>query len=1022
MQNKKTKNKILALMLSFLIILSNITNIFAYERDLVVPTINSDNVIINGNNSAITNNNLLENSTVIINADNSITPAENNLIISNTEINEETTETVIETFNEETGLTVKARITRTVELQTAKGISSTITLVGGDKGADPSVSFKGDESGATPHALIDYITRENNDPNAVSYCISPFYAGAKENGTTTVTIDNNLTATDKQLLGIAVAWYPYNKYNITGFSELSEQDQYYATLIAMEHLIFQKTGEYKNKKGVVFNDASWSNTRWYPTRSGDTNAQKIINVAQQIYLKGVANPYDETKGIATVNFTDNNKNDGTMKPYSDKDKLTVTINSDIPYSHALIQFDDPKIKEWATGDTKIQFYDGTDENGTRLDWGTHQIDGQQYDGILVQKTTRNIDIITIVIDKATADSVITGDKYTLDYTTKFFGGSMQVAYKTKNTNADLQDYATITSGNATARSSINWMPSFQPSEPPTETTTATTTTMAIQEKGGFKILKYNAKTNQLVAGAIFRIRGISQGVYDFNVQIQASNGAEIPLPNGGIATCKDGVIELENINVGTYEITQITPPPNFDLALGQNSQTVQVENQDNATLYPQLRFMNNPYGSLKNKKVDAVTGEALAGATLKISNLLFNYEQEFTTGADGTITINDLKQGSYEITEVQPPNGYILSNETKVAVIKWGEETTITYENEPKTSLQITKIDSETGQMLNGARFKLKHTTSGAKYFTDATVGGITTIEDLISGTYILTEIQAPNGYIFDETERNIVIENDKVNEITIINSKKPSITVNKVDSQTKEPLIGAKFELWRAENNTTQGLIEKVGEYYTNERGQVTLNNLDYGWYAVKEVIAPQGYLLAQNNTQFVYLEPNQTDGNQVSITFENDRKPSLKVVKLDKITKEPLQDAKFELWKAENNTTQGLIEKVGEYFTNQQGEINLDGLDYGWYAVKEVQAPNGYLLFEDDTKFVFLEPNQTGENQVVVTFENDKKPSLKVIKRDIDTKEVLSGAKFEIYRAENATTQGLTEKVGEYFTNEQG
>ena len=1026
MQQKSMQKRLIALILSFLMIFSNLISVLGYEWDLEVPPIinGTDDVVISGSDNIIddtviinstpdiTNNNIIGNNNEINNNETTINME--NIENAETAKNTDTTEPLTKTFNKTGGLTVTVPILPTVQPMVTRSGDKTLTLIGGDKGADATVSFKGDESGATSHALIDYITRENNDPNAVSYCISPFYAGAKENGTTTVTVDNNITATDKQLLGIAIAGYPHNKYNISGFSDLSEEDQYYATLIAMEHLIFQKTGEYKNKKGVQFNGDHWNTTRWFPTKSNDANAQKIINVAKEIYAKGMANPYDETKGIATINFKDNNKNDGTMKVVGDKYKLTITLNSDIEYSHALLQFDDPKIKEWATGDTKIQFYDGVDENGTRLNWGTHQIDGQQYEGILIQKTARKTDTITIILDRSVADSVVSNGKYSVDYTTKFFGGDMQVGYKTRNVDPSLQDYAAITTGNATAKNGINWNVGTL-TETTTETTTGTTTTRA-QEKGGLKILKYNAKTNELVAGAIFKVKGISQDVYDFNVQIQASNGAEIPLPNGGKATVKDGVIEISNINVGTYEITEITPPPNFDLALGQNSQTVQVESQTNATLYPQVRFMNNPYGTLKIKKIDAVTGQGVQGAVLKISNPLFNYEQEFTTGADGTIEIEDLKQGSYEITEVKAPNGYVLSNETKVAVLKWGETTEITYENQPKTSLEITKIDSETGTKLDGARFRLKHTTSGAEYFTDATVNGIATVDDLVSGTYTLTEIQAPNGYILNNEPITVVIENDRVNTVTVKNSKKPSITVNKVDSQTKDALSGAKFELWRAENNTVQGLIEKVGEYYTNEQGKITLNNLDYGWYAVKEILAPDGYLLAKDNIKFVYLEPNKTGANQVEVTFENDKKPSLKVIKRDIDTKDLLQGAKFEIYRAENSTTQGLVEKVGEYYTNDNGEIVLDVTEYGWYCIKEIQAPNGYLLSEDNIKFVFLEPNQTVE----VIFENAKKPNLTINKIGSVGKEPLQGAKFSLFYA---TTQGgAVEKVGDYVTDENG
>ena len=1031
-QNNKFYKNIIAIILSVFMLFSNIANTFAYEWDLQIPSIGGEDIIINGNDDLVLDDTVIidtspetsnnQNENVEIGTTNPNINIENN----QNKVNYDTT-LLSEDFDKNNGLTVKVPIIASIPPITTKSGENQLTLVGSDKGADATVTFKGDESGATNHALIDYITRENNDPNAVSYCISPFYAGAKENGTTVVTIDSNVTENDKYLLGIAIAGYPHNKFNVSGFSELKEEDQYYATLIAMEHFIFQKKGAYKNKKGVEFKGDHWNSTRWFPTRSGDANAQKIINVAKQIYSKGMANPYDPEKGIATINFKDNNQNNGTLKLDSDKYKLTITLTSDIDYSHAVLQFEDPKIKEWATGDTKIQFYDGVGEKGTRLNWTTKEIDGKSYEGIIIEKASRKTDTITIVLDKEVAKSVIQGESgnYSVPYTVKFFGGNMQVGYKTKNVNSSLQDYVAITTGNATAKNKISWSkfdnPNTESSTEPPSTATTSTPPPEDKGKGGLKILKYNKKTNELVAGAIFRIRGISEDVYDFNVQIQASNGAEVPLPNGGKAVCKDGVIEISNINVGTYEITEITPPPNFDIAEGQNSQTVQVESEKNATLYPQVRFENNPYGILKIKKIDAITGESLEGAVLKISNPLFDYQQEFTTGEDGTIEIENLKQGSYEIIEVKAPNGYILSNETKVAVLKWGETTEITYENQPKTSLVITKIDSATGEKLDGARFKLKHTTSGAEYFTDETVDGIATIEELVEGTYTLTEIQAPNGYILNKDPITVVIENDRVNEVTIKNSKKPSITVNKVDSETKEPLSGAKFEIWRAENNTVQGLIEKVGEYYTNEQGKINLKNLDYGWYAVKEILPPQGYLLAKDNIRFVYLETNQTEENEVSITFENDKKPSLKVIKRDKDTKELLAGAKFEIYRAENNTTQGLLEKVGEYFTNEQGKIVLDVTEYGWYCIKELEPPKGYLLSEDNVKFVFLEPNQTGEKQVQVIFENAKKPSLTINKVGSVGKEPLKGAKFSLFYAGD-NKDGAVEKIGDYITDERG
>ena len=927
------EKRIIALILSFFMVFSNILNVFGFDFNLEIPPIiNSEDTIVNEDynnfldDTIIINDNkdiILDNN-INIDIDKNIT--DEKLTTENINLNNNENNIIDETINSN-GKTVKVKIEPLYANANNRALKR-YTLVGKNKGADATVSFKGDEVGARQHSLIDYITRHNGDPNSVGYCVSPFFEGAKENGTTTVE-EVSPTENDKILIGIAIAGYPTNKYNIAGLNSLSEEEQYYATLIAMEHFLFQNHTEYKNNAGVQFKGEHWNNTRWYPNPSVGSSqqqkAQQIINVAKEIYAKGKANPYDESKGIATINFSDNNKNDGSMKIQGDNYILTITLSSDTNYSDVIINFEDPKIKEWATGgNTKIQFYSGESiDDRNRLYWQNHQIAGESIEGIKISKASRKSDKLTIVLNREIADSLISGEsgKYTVNYNAKFFGGNMQIGVRTRNIDNRLQDYVIITTGSANTKSNINWSKTPEPPDRPIE-----------KGKGGLKILKYNAKTNELVAGAIFKVRGISDGVYDFNVQIQASNGAEIPLPNGGKAVCKDGVIEISNINVGTYEITEITPPPNFDLALGQNSQTVQVESETNATLYPQVRFLNNPYGSLKIKKVDAVTGEPLEGATLKISNPFFDYEQELTTGADGTIEIENLKQGTYEITEVKAPNGYILSTEVKTAIIKWGETTEITYENQPKTS-----------------------------------------------------------------------------------------ITVNKVDSETKEPLSGAKFELWRAENNTTQGLIEKVGEYITNEDGKINLKNLDYGWYAVKEVLPPKGYLLSKDNIKFVYLEPNPTEENTLSITFENDKKPSLKVIKRDIETKAPLEGAKFELWRAENNTTQGLTEKVGEYFTNDKGEIVLDTIDYGWYCIKEIQAPNGYLLSEDNTKFVFLEPNQTGEKTATVIFENAKKPDLTINKIGSVGKEPLKGAKFSLFYAGD-NKDGAVEKIGDYVTDDNG
>lgn len=75
---------------------------------------------------------------------------------------------------------------------------------------------------------------------------------------------------------------------------------------------------------------------------------------------------------------------------------------------------------------------------------------------------------------------------------------------------------------------------------------------------------------------------------------------------------------------------------------------------------------------------------------------------------------------------------------------------------------------------------------------------GSITVENihLDEGYYIVTEIQAPDGYILDSTPHEVYLRPGKTTEISIENEKKPGLTIKKIDSVTGNPLKGAKFEL----------------------------------------------------------------------------------------------------------------------------------------------------------------------------------------------------------------------------------
>ena len=104
------------------------------------------------------------------------------------------------------------------------------------------------------------------------------------------------------------------------------------------------------------------------------------------------------------------------------------------------------------------------------------------------------------------------------------------------------------------------------------------------------------------------------------------------------------------------------------------------------------------------------------------------------------------------------------------------------------------------------------HRTSRTYVTTDE--NGIAHLVDLDAGEIIVKEIRAPEGYLLDETEHHVRLESGKTAEITLKNSKEPSLTIQKIDSVTKQPMAGVKFSI-------TVKNGKPLGEFLTDENGK---------------------------------------------------------------------------------------------------------------------------------------------------------------------------------------------------------
>nr|WP_141012217.1 SpaA isopeptide-forming pilin-related protein [Listeria seeligeri] len=186
-------------------------------------------------------------------------------------------------------------------------------------------------------------------------------------------------------------------------------------------------------------------------------------------------------------------------------------------------------------------------------------------------------------------------------------------------------------------------------------------------------------------------------------------------------------------------------------------------------------------------------------------------------------------------------------------------------------SVELTKTDNTAQKNpLENAEFKLINSAGttvqeGIKTGTD----GKLAISDLKFDTYKLIETKAPVGYELDASPVEFTI--DETHQALFVSKENAPITgsvsLEKLDSETKVKLAGAEFELQDSDGATLQtGLT-------TNEEGTLTISDLALGDYQLVETKAPAGYELDASPVQFSITEETAKLG--LLVTKENTKIP---------------------------------------------------------------------------------------------------------------------------------------------------
>lgn len=514
--------------------------------------------------------------------------------------------------------------------------------------------------------------------------------------------------------------------------------------------------------------------------------------------------------------------------------------------------------------------------------------------------------------------------------------------------------------------------------------TGETTTFSLvnKELPGLRIIKYDRKNMVAMPDVTFEIFRDSVSL-------------------GKFRTDEFGEILLTDAAPGTYRAVEMDTGSDGHI-LDTTPQEVELSAGDGIK---ELLFFNDVKPGIRLIKVDSTDpSKVIPNAVFEIKSVAGDYgPQEFVTDQNGEIDLSKLPTGAYVVTE-KACEGYIIDQAQRIIQLDPNEDAQFVFTNTIKPSLQIIKTSSD-GSRLKNVHFRIAKIEDGTHYLDRTTnEQGEILIADLEPGVYSVRETATDSSHILDLREYHMELFAGRTSTLTIENQKRPNLTVYKHDANTGEPIANTVFEVRAADGHS-------VDQIKTDSEGKAELRNLLPGVYEISEKSVPSPYLL-DAPSQLATLYPNRDH----TVYFENHQKPSLTVKKVDSVTGDPLQGAKFQVIYASNNTGSGEINDLGTFYTDENGQFQLTGLRDGWYKVTEQEPPTGYAI-KEATQEVYI---QSGTSKVL-TFENIPLSALIVWKYDSVTGEAVSNAVFQVkYLTGTSGTGGTV--IGTYKTSANG
>lgn len=490
-----------------------------------------------------------------------------------------------------------------------------------------------------------------------------------------------------------------------------------------------------------------------------------------------------------------------------------------------------------------------------------------------------------------------------------------------------------------------------------------------------------------LAGAKFKVTMAERPEYSFLIN---------PTDENGNAKMNMG------LPYGKYILTEIEFPEGYTYS-GQKEYTVEICDE---TQFVTLRAVNKLKSSkLTVIKVDSETGQTVKGVTgFKIRNTQTNEESEtYYTDENGSLTLPDeITYGNYELIEVTPPKGYTLNSvpiafsidgntpevvirlsdkpeKGKISVLKRGEMFSSVTEEDGK----YTPVFSEKG--LKGAGFEV--TAAEDIYTADGTLrilkgaladtlvtgeDGTAVSKELYPGKYLLREISAPEGFVADTEEKELTV----------------TAGIKKIEVKNER-----KKQEYKIQKN-----LEKDQKFGIGLNGEIL--NIRFGLFSKTELTALDGSIIPAGG--LIEVATPDEDGS-LSFTADMPYNAECYIKELETDEHYIISDKCYSDGDtAENKIIRGSIEGlktdpngrvlkgavIGLFYpfetefsadtaievfeTDEAGRFSFENVPYGEWIIRELKAPDGYILSEENYTVTVKENGET----VKLNIKNSKVP----------------------------------------------